>query len=650
VFYGEPAAGRFTEENVYWLQEGEAPGRRWADRASQSVGGQEPAASFEATQREERNLQYRSLSPSEVQEPWYWERLSARSTFTHTFDIGHLAVSDAVQLLRYQLVGRTNDPVTPDHHTLVSLNGQVLDEAWWEGQELFKRTLILPPGLLQESGNSLSVGNVGDTGAAADSIYVDWFEIIYPRQFVAEDDRLHFFSPETGAAEYQVTGFSTSDIRVLDITDPAEVVRISGPVITTSEDAHSVRFRDEGGEAATYLAYAEAARMSPHSLGVDSPSSWRSVAHSADYIIVTHHSFLDAAHRLAEFHQGRGMQVAVVDVQDIYDEFNHGIFHPGAIRDFLAHAYHEWQEPAPAYVLLLGDASRDYKDYLGLGEGNFVPTHLFETAFLGETPADSWFVAVDGDDDLPDLLIGRLPARTPEDAAAVVDKTIAYAEAADHEEWHGRALFVADDDEEAFSEVCEDMVSYLPSHYVSQRLYVTDYEESADPRGDIIDAFDTGVAAVSYVGHGNVDLWGSWAGGRIFQKDDIADLDNAARLPFVYVATCLNGYFVHPTNVRSLSEEFVLAPGRGAIATWSPAGLTYTGLARILSQELFRALYTERDHVLGSATTAAKIATYARTASAWEMVQHFVLLGDPATELHRRRRSLFLPTVLRGDR
>ena len=44
----------------------------------------------------------------------------------------------------------------------------------------------------------------------------------------------------------------------------------------------------------------------------------------------------------------RGLKVEVVDIQDVYDEFNHGILHPRALRDFLSHAYHQWQRPAPA--------------------------------------------------------------------------------------------------------------------------------------------------------------------------------------------------------------------------------------------------------------------------------------------------------------
>lgn len=648
TFYGQPATDRFTEDNVYWLQQVEGNGRRWTQRDGQPNGEYELASYFNYTQHEEENHEYWPLLVTPEEDPWYWKLLQAGKTFTHSLDINYLFPSDTTAQVRFRLLGRTDSQVMPDHHTRVSVNGQLLDEGWWDGQVSYERTLDILPEWLQEGANTLVIYNVGDTGSPADSIYLDWLEVIYPRAFVAEGDRLTFAPANVGAMEFEVRGFSVPSVSVLDVTEPANVVQISGTTITPSGESYTVRFRQDGGFVPTYLAFAEAWRQNPVRLVMDTPTDWRSERHGADYIIITHSDFLNAAQRLADFHRGRGLRVAVADIQDIYDEFSYGIFHPPAIRDFLAYAYHHWQAPRPAYVLLLGDASRDYKDYLGLGESNFVPTYLVAAALLGEAPADNWFATVNGDDGLPDLFMGRLPARTLEDAEAMVDKIIAYAEPAMSQDWYDRLLFVADDDEEAFAGTCEDMIAYLPPDYTPQRIYVADYRQPANPRTDILTAINTGVAVIGYVGHGNVDVWGSWAGGRIWGEEDISELGNAERLPFVYIQTCLNGYFAHPTNLYSLGEEFVRVPNKGAIATWSTAGLTYTELGRILSQELFHALYGEGDFVLGSATTAAKIGAYARTTTAWEMVQNFVLLGDPATELRHREWILYLPRVQKG--
>src|SRR5690606_112528 len=54
-----------------------------------------------------------------------------------------------------------------------------------------------------------------------------------------------------------------------------------------------------------------------------------------DYLMVSHPNLMDAVEPLAEFHRQRGLRVAVIDVDAIYDQFHAGIVHPSAIRDYL---------------------------------------------------------------------------------------------------------------------------------------------------------------------------------------------------------------------------------------------------------------------------------------------------------------------------
>ena len=70
----------------------------------------------------------------------------------------------------------------------------------------------------------------------------------------------------------------------------------------------------------------------------------------------------------------------------------------------------DWTAPAPQYVLLVGDAIYDFHDRWGTGKVNYVPTYLTFTQYMGKTATDEWYAAISGDDALPDLYIGRLPA------------------------------------------------------------------------------------------------------------------------------------------------------------------------------------------------------------------------------------------------
>jgi hypothetical protein len=115
--------------------------------------------------------------------------------------------------------------------------------------------------------------------------------------------------------------------------------------------------------------------------------------------------------------------VVLADLEDVYDEFSFGVKSPKAIKDFLSFAKTKWRK-SPRFVLLVGDASFDPKNYYGFGYWDFVPTKLIDTQYL-ETASDDWFVD-SNDDGLPEMAIGRLPVRTLEEAKILVSKTLTY--------------------------------------------------------------------------------------------------------------------------------------------------------------------------------------------------------------------------------
>ena len=73
---------------------------------------------------------------------------------------------------------------------------------------------------------------------------------------------------------------------------------------------------------------------------------------------------------------------------------------------------------------MVGDASLDPKNYLGYGDSDYVPTKLVDTELM-ETASDVW-LADSNDDGLEDLAIGRLPVRTAQEAAAMINKIVSY--------------------------------------------------------------------------------------------------------------------------------------------------------------------------------------------------------------------------------
>ena len=94
---------------------------------------------------------------------------------------------------------------------------------------------------------------------------------------------------------------------------------------------------------------------------------------------------------------------------------------------------------------------------------------------------------------------------------------------------------------------------------------------------------------------------------------------------------CLNGYFVAP-SFESLSESLVKAQGRGAVAAFSPSGLSVDGPAHQYHRAVVEELVSGRHERLGDAILAAQ-KTYAETGLMPELLSVYHLLGDPAIRI-----------------
>src|SRR5207249_8729713 len=133
---------------------------------------------------------------------------------------------------------------------------------------------------------------------------------------------------------------------------------------------------------------------------------------------------------------------------------------------FLKQAHSQWARP-PRFLLRAGDASFDPRNILGMGETDVVPTKLVDTQYL-ETASDDWFGDLD-DDGVPEIAVGRLAVQTSEQAAAVVQKLIAYdrAGAGGH-----AAVLVADHDDGSDFEGASDQVkALLPADATVEEIY-----------------------------------------------------------------------------------------------------------------------------------------------------------------------------------
>jgi hypothetical protein len=667
IFYGQKVDTRYTGENAYFLSWGSLYGMRMQVLDGTPDSGSIPDQ-FLTTQHMESNTWYFSEYPSgENDDVWYWDFVYAQpgpAYKDYTTTLNHISTSSGLTgKLRGLLKGYLVEGSVPDpqHHVRIYLNGNLVHEAWWDFKRDYSFDVDISQGFLIEGTNTIRITIPADAGITRDIVLVNWFEIDYWKTFVSEDDRLDFFgtepvSPRTSyelpgsvrisasPIQFQVTDFSVDTLEVFEVTDPFNVARVTPFELTPESGKYRLTFERMVTGEQSYIAQSLANRLSPVSVVMDSISDLHSSLNGADYLIITHSDFYTESVRLADYRVTQGWRVEVVKVEDVYDEFSGGVMNAPAIQVFLAWAYGHWQSPAPLYVLLVGDGNYDPRNYLGFGEINYIPPLLEQVdPWLGERPAENRFVAVSGEDNLPDMYLGRLPVKTSAEASTMVDKILAYEQTPSTIDWHDwrrEALFVADKydpgagDFAALSDAVAD--HYLPFGYGVQKVYykVTHSDKTA-VQAAIVEAINQGRLLVNYVGHGSIQLWGIET---LFSVSLISSLTNTGKLPFMVPMTCLEGSFDYPSpaghDSSSLSERLVREPDKGAIASFAPTGFGVAQGHDFLNKGLYLAIFTDNETQVGPATTQAKLYLYANSGGAHlELLDTYALLGDPLLRL-----------------
>ena len=684
IFYGERQHGEtsyidpYSNENIYWLSWNTGRGIRMVTKTSLANANNAQTythfltrAHFEKDQefRRFRNasltenqiytefsqgLQQRFFTLTELpplpNDSWFWAQLSAPASKPFSFMLPGVEATARPATVRVALHGRSNT----EHDCNVWLNDKIeLGEARWNGETEYQlQNQEIFQSFLNNGKNTIRVTNPTSAGALIDILMLNWIQIDYWRNFKAEKDVLPFaITPlldETGTVnpnfEVQLKNFSTPDIEIYGI-DGTRYVGLSPIADDKVPGTYKVLFQSSqispkavNDPTIQYIALTRNQFRKPK-ISVDAPSDLRSTQNGADYIIITHHHFLQDVQPLADFRGQQGMRTKIVDVQNIYDEFNHGILNPKAIREFLSYAYHNWQPPAPTYVLLVGDT--DLKNKI-----DFVPTMQVQIPGYGSSASDHQFVTFRGTDSFPDMLIGRMPANNRVDARIFVERAINYETAPKVGPWHKRFLMLAGSDIR-FHWQTNGLISnnQLSGRYEIQRIYAphTDGEltltddEALTPIGRrVIDGFNDGASIVNYIGHGG---GGRWASSRMLDfKDPEQNLTNISQLPFVISMTCYTGSFDGIKN--SLAEELLRSENGGAIAVFGATSIGLLDGDYLLNLEIFDVIFNDQTHNIGAIVAQAKTQFLINASKFLDLAEVFTLFGDPATNLRIPRNEI----------
>ncbi|HVG10018.1 MAG TPA: C25 family cysteine peptidase [Thermoanaerobaculia bacterium] len=598
-FYGESLPSLYSLDTVYRLQKdrnGPVMQAGTVAPATASAGG-----SFHETKPFETDaFPATAISPDPESDYWFWDFVISgdpgfgRRTFS--FDAPALASGGGALTVRLQ--GATDNATPGEHHAAIRLNGTLLGETEWLGIAPREATFPVPDGVLVAKGNQLEIlGTVGG-GAPFSFFYVDSFEAAYPRQFVAEGDALTF----TSGQPVTVSGFSSSAVRLLDVTDPLR------PRWLTGAADGGGRFSFVPAAGVRYLAAGPDALKIPAAV-----RPWSDPLEvSVDVLIVVPPGLESEAERLAAHRRNQGLEAMVVNLEQVADLFGHGTATPHALRAFLAWA-------SPRYAVLVGEGSLDYRNLQGYGDSVMPP--LMVNAEGGLFPSDNRLAG-------PDMAIGRIPVLTAAELAAWIGKILAY-ESAGEPAWAANAIMLSDspDGGAVFLDDSNRIAARLPSGISVNRIDLGS-EALAQARARLFQGIAAGASLIDYVGHGGLDRLSA---GGLLTSGDVPGLTNGERLPVLTAMTCTVNRFAVP-GAPSLGELLVKSPAGGAAAVWGPSGLASHSESRQLAEAFYRRV--DGPGRLGDWILGAMREFEERGGDAG-LLDIYNLLGDPALIVRR---------------
>jgi len=648
IFYGEAIESKYTADNVYWLTYGDTRGLRMPLVDGTPGDAVVPESHRSMVHYEEDNFNRSQIEGDDDLDRYLWDyviHLSPKNSWSYEFQLDNRHAGGLT--LRLALAGFFQEiMVNPDHRAGIFINGNQVADVSWDGFSRILTEIEVPEELLREGANQLQITSL-PTGYSVECFYIDWFEVEYEHTYTADSGRLNFSYDLPGDWKFVGTVFGTEDVDVFDVTDPLLVREIDNVQVNPAGSNFSVVFEDSITDSKDYAALGANVYLSAFDVEKDTPSDLGSASNGADYLMIAHAAFLETAEQLQAQKTAQGLRTELIEVQDIYDQFGYGIVDIYAIRGFIAYAYSNWVAPAPSYVLMIGDGHFDPKNNEGYGRTSFIPPFLaFTDKVIGETASDNRYAAIVGNDNIPDLMLGRLSVNTTAEAEAFINKTIAYENTPPEGDWKHKVLAITDRLEVGanFPSISDSLLrDYLPSEpFGAERVYFKwthmDLEEA---RAAIIAGFNSGKFLVNYIGHAGYNLWGNEGDEYLFAIKTILTLDPQDKLPIIVSMSCMEGMYTSPrlysanyqgSVYEALGEVITRTEGRGAVASWSPAGWGQVVGHDYLNRGFYKAVYQDGANLVGQAVNSGLLNLWS-SGKNLDLLDNYLLFGDPAMRM-----------------
>lgn len=607
---------------------------------------------------EENNLPIFDVPLGGIIDRFYWKRIfisgggvpNAGARLDWTADLKQLNPQSQEDVqIEVQLRGRGAIAQNPIHSIALYVNNMssAYEAQSFSGNDAKTLYFSVPANLFTTGANSFRLEATGATTPSGDFDIIDINKVNFKyNAFFKPINGLVHLTSSVAHQQVIIEGFSSSQISIYDLSNPIEAMKYQNAFIEDSGGSQfSVFFDtipgDEQRSGKNLVVIDNSQFLSPTHLTLSSgrENSLRDPSNEADLIIVGAPSLLSTAYDLIAHRRSQGLKVFPVTVEAIDAEFSFGRKSSYGLRSFIQYSLQNWTVK-PKYLLILGDATYDPKNYLENSQSPATLPVPLEKGDHTDFGSDNFF-AESENSHLPQIAVGRIPTSDQNQLKYYIQKVLDYENGQRSPTSSGGKLgvFISGGDE--LNENFDDEVSKLSNSLQTvdqgfdvKKVHRAELGDDALTKTEIIEQFDRGPLLMTYMGHGAENLWGS---NQLFNTTDAQNLTNQ-QLPIVMALNCLNTYFydADPT-VTSMGEEMLLNPDGGAIAFWGSTSMTapviQSNLATALLAEVGQKTSSTPQEVrLGDLFLNAKVSQGDQSYSK-DTVRSWTLLGDPTLKL-----------------
>ncbi len=373
-----------------------------------------------------------------------------------------------------------------------------------------------------------------------------------------------------------------------------------------------------------------------------------------DWVCVTAARFRVHADVLALHRASQGLKTLVLEARALYDGLCAGQPNADAPRLLLQRLAQQTGKP-PRFLLLLGDADRDVT---GISERETIPALQVPTLYNGATAADPLLGDLDADG-LPEVAVGRIPARTPEALRDLIARIIKLETAPVTGAWRGQLAFFSG--VPGFSPAADAALKIVATSVLTKAVPARFALSVLDAGGDmdnvalgvaLAERLDAGALVFAYAGHAGRDALAprrtDRGSVRMLQSQEAGALRLGGRTPAMLLLACSAGEFDVPES-DCLAEQLLLGAD-GPVAVIASTRVSHPFPNALLGMAIPAALF--RDGTLGEGLLLAKKAMFdeahgpmgalarnflSQAVDATRLVRDhaalYALFGDPATRL-----------------